>query len=81
MKDLVVAYGQGGMKVSLSRREPMQMYRLILKKGVWPDFVKVGRGVSIEWWTESQMLRAVDGDVCYRRLNIIHVNGVLMRKA
>ena len=76
VKDLTVRNGRGCVTF-VTRPEPCQMYRLVLDTGTWHPDVKVGRAISVEWPDEDGVYHTVQGDVCYRRSNIIRVNGVL----
>jgi hypothetical protein len=74
VKDLTVR--TAGYSTTMFRTKPCEMYRLILDEGEWHPNVKVGMGLRVEWFDENGRLVRVRGDVCYRRRNIIHVNGV-----
>ena len=74
MKDLYIT----PTDITIYRTEPCEMYRLILAEGVWEDDIKVGRGVCVSWEAADGSLPCLEGDVVYRRSNIIHILGVLM---
>ena len=65
--------------IRTTRPQPATMLRLRLACD-WPEHVKVGTGIEIDWFDGDEkgygLYYSVEGDVCYRRSDIIHVNGV-----
>ena len=80
MKDIYIDPVSMPASVKVTRKQPTEMYRLILPDPSWKwwTFANVGCAVEVEWY-EDGVAHFVAGDVCYKRNNIIHINGLYVK--
>ena len=74
MQALDIPFDKGTL-IRTTRYQPTFMLKLRLACD-WPEHVKVGTGISVDWHDDDGDYHVIEGNVCYRRSDIIHVNGV-----